>query len=540
MPFKDRWQIVGTLTTLTPLHIGNGESTQRKTLIVESSTGDSKEKVQIAAVATDGQGQAYIPGTTLKGDLRAWLKRHHSASATVKEVFGSEDAGADDAVGGKAEFWDARVVACPDPAPPVPYWHPQRLTGVAAAVAIDRRTHTASPNKLLHQEFVPPGVAFEVTITGQDMQPDELHLLLYALEQFNSTHAPVSLGANTGDGQGRLTWTLIDIACLSKADVIAWLQRQDAPVGYAGYHSLAAAEREALVAQASRAFAPAIQPAITLHLALHCAGPFLINDPSQTIKDKDAAPDTHTPDHIPLRDAQGRVLLPARSIRGVMRSQAEKIVRTLNVEAACRSTDPADACNPIYEAQHSTTYLCLTCQMFGATGWRAPVAFSDFVLLSDSPETPFQQEFVAIDRFTGGGADRLKFNAQAVYQPVLSGILRLDLQRLDPWALGLLALSLRDAMEGDLTFGFGASKGYGAGRITVTGICATGLDGCAPLWELFESYEATQIDCNSLDTTTRPPLELELVVMECVRLFQHKVQTFTRRTPPGGDEDAVS
>src|SRR5712691_139589 len=101
MPFKDRWQIVGTLTTRTPCHIGNGESTKRDALVVEGAAGAPKEQVQIAAVATDCQGQAYIPGTALKGNLRAWLKRHNIDPATVEVVFGSEDAGADDAVGGK-------------------------------------------------------------------------------------------------------------------------------------------------------------------------------------------------------------------------------------------------------------------------------------------------------------------------------------------------------------------------------------------------------------------------------------------------------
>jgi hypothetical protein len=147
---------------------------------------------------------------------------------------------------------------------------------------------------------------------------------------------------------------------------------------------------------------------------------------------------------------------------------------------------------------------------------------------------------LAIDRFTGGGADGLKFNAQAVYQPVLSGTLRLDVRRLDLWALGLLALTLRDALEGDLTFGFGASKGYGAGHIRVTGIQAMGLDHYPPLWKLFESNEATHIDLHAPGTITSPPEELQLVIMECVSLFQHTVKTFTRQSQPAGDGHAVS
>ncbi len=35
------------------------------------------------------------------------------------------------------------------------------------------------------------------------------------------------------------------------------------------------------------------------------------------------------------------------------------------------------------------------------------------------------------------------------------------MQRVKPWGVGLLALLVRDLMEGDVTFGYGASKGYG-------------------------------------------------------------------------------
>jgi CRISPR/Cas system CSM-associated protein Csm3 (group 7 of RAMP superfamily) len=530
MAFKNRWRIRGTLITKTPLHVGNGEITTRNELVAE-----------ISAVATDYQGRAYIPGTTLKGTLRAWLVMNIVSSSTLNTVFGSADPSATDAVGGKAEFWDAFALGTPDPPPRVPYWDASRLTGVATSVAIDRRTRTASPNKLFHEEFVPAGISFEVTLTGQDLEPEELDLVLFALEGFNDATKPVAIGADTGAGQGRFTWKLNDIAQLTKADVATWLQQQPPAVGYDSFLSLEEADCEALVTRALSTFQRSRHPAITLTLDILFEGPFLVNDPSQAKKDKsNSSIDNSLPDHAPLRNHQGRIVLPARSIRGAFRSQAEKILRTLNAEAACHAVDPEDACAPVYAAEQQATRLCLACQVFGAPGWRARVEFSDFLPVEGEVENCRRQEFLAIDRFTGGGAEGLKFNAAAVYRPTLTGTMsiRLGEQGVEPWALGLLALTLRDLIEGDIPLGFGAAKGYGACKAMITGIQLTGLEAVPALQAILTDSEATQIDFNRLDTTTRPPLEVELVVMELVKAFQKKVEAFQRPVLHTGGENA--
>lgn len=81
------------------------------------------------------------------------------------------------------------------------------------------------------------------------------------------------------------------------------------------------------------------------------------------------------------------------------------------------------------------------------------------------------QEFVAIDRFTGGAKDQAKFNALALYRPVLEGCLRVHTPALSQNGWALLALTLRDLKEGDITFGFGAAKGYGTCTWQTTGTC---------------------------------------------------------------------
>ena len=66
----------------------------------------------------------------------------------------------------------------------------------------------------------------------------------------------------------------------------------------------------------------------------------------------------------------------------------------------------------------------------------------------------------------------MKFDSKSVYKPKLTGSISLDLGALEaggagPWALGLIALALRDLVEGDICLGFGAAKGYGALKASV-------------------------------------------------------------------------
>jgi CRISPR-associated protein (TIGR03986 family) len=87
-----------------------------------------------------------------------------------------------------------------------------------------------------------------------------------------------------------------------------------------------------------------------------------------------------------------------------------------------------------------------------------------------------RQDFVAIDRFTGGAADGAKFDACYADRPTLKSRLTLDLIGLEPPDIALLALGLRDVCEGKVTFGFGASKGYGEASGTIRTFKYSGID----------------------------------------------------------------
>ncbi len=536
MPFVNRWRIEGTLTTDAPLHTGSGETTTRETI---HEKWDPDRLAEIAAVAVDHEGRAYLPGAALKGCLRSWLRVHIAGAAgpggaahkVVEQLLGSEDTRQQGFVGGKAEFGDAFALEALADAETrfketVPYWKAARLTGVKASVAIDRRRKTAMDKKLFYHEFVPKGVAFKAAVTGQDLDDGEVSLLLAAMEGFNGPDDRACVGAETGDGYGRLTWKLDNILRLETgAAVVAWT-RGPTGAGYAaGLRPLPDTDRDALKSRALQRYRAAPEPKLTVNLRITFPGQFLVNDPEQCKTDKERDRDSPKPDHAFLKDEKGLAFLPGPSLRGALRSQAERILRTLtsgDLRAACASTDSGHCCRAISSAEE-TGRLCLACRLFGAPGWGAPVEIGDF---RGTAQGEVKQELVAIDRFTGGVSGSAKFDALTAYQPVLDGTIAVDLFRTQPWGLGLLALTLRDLMEGDIVLGFGGNKGYGACRASITGLSLVGGERVSKeLQQFFRDKAFNPDDINRIDVNIIPEQNVREALKGVIEAFQREVAT---------------
>jgi len=477
MAFLNRYRITGTLTTESPLHVGNGDTTVRGDgRRPEYPWNDKDDKAaEILSISTDVNEAAYIPGSTLKGAIRSWLEAALPAERrpALEPLFGhlTRKKAAFEGEGGKLEFSDARFHTAPDDLQPGRSWDSKRKTCVAASVAIDRDTRTADGSKLFHYEFVPPGVVFQFNVAAQDLGEEDLMLLLFGLEGFNSGPKRNSLGSACGDGWGLVTWQLKGASVLHRADLPKWIEAAAAGNEEEAFNQLTADRLEHLRGSAAkqRTSLPEDPASFTLRLRMEFDSNFLVNDPSRTFKTAEAKKSaeeagSRIPDHAPLTKSDGEIVLPASSLRGALRAQAERIFRTLGGRV--------DEIRKAPENRDEVRNLPPIAKLFGCTGWRAPLEVSDFEPVSGGLGEPFTQQFVAIDRFTGGGADEKKFDAQSSYRPTLSGELRLDLQRLlwaeaGPWTIALLALTIRDLIEGDVGLGFGAAKGYGAARSSI-------------------------------------------------------------------------
>lgn len=476
-PFRQRWSITGRLMTMSPLHIGSGDTTTHEAL------NDGAGPVEIADCIRDHRGLPLIPATSLKGVLRAWLEGH-GEQERIKRLFG-EDANKDDSgEGGEAEFHDAPLGIARNGETPLPHWQEERQTWVEILNSIDRERAAAAEHHLVHRAVVPAGVGFSLCITGMSSDPEgDLALLLAALEGFNAMSAPITLGADGQSGKGLLRWAPTGIYRMDAAAALRWALDDARPMAALALPPLPPEERARLQKIAGDIHRDRVSACggnqWLIGLELHFDGPFLVNDPP-TEREKAVPQENRPPDARPRTDEQGRVILPAKSFRGVLRSQAERILRTLldldeeqwrepEIEnwvrrrIACRPEIAAMACKPLKSGESPEEGLCLACQLFGAPGWRTPLRIADFRLI-DRPGgyQTVTQEMLAVDRFTGGGKDHAKYNALSIVFPVLTGAIEVDKDRLPDWGLGLLALALRDLKEGDLAFGWGAAgKGYG-------------------------------------------------------------------------------
>lgn len=208
-------------------------------------------------------------------------------------------------------------------------------------------------------------------------------------------------------------------------------------------------------------------------------------------------------DHVPLTIAWDRwdlPVLPGSALKGVIRARAEKILRTIwslkarqknpgnrqkqaeYFKAFCPACDPLQrlpdkplaACDALLtEAGFSgldiaeEEDLCLACRLFGSTrrGGRLFVSDACFNQIDPRPEAVLKLfDFLAVDRFTGGGTGKLKYDAVVLCRPQFKLYLYIENPR--PWELGLLALILRDfACEG-IRVGYGGGKGFGLARLT--------------------------------------------------------------------------
>jgi CRISPR-associated RAMP protein (TIGR02581 family) len=190
-----------------------------------------------------------------------------------------------------------------------------------------------------------------------------------------------------------------------------------------------------------------------------------------------------------LRGADDRPFIPGSSLRGVIRSQVERIVRTLeeksgNGHGACDPTTNQSWCitanqidgwkkelrNPASEYSNGDKELadriwnqsCRVCRAFGSAWLAARVRIADLHLLGEG--------MVQIERRDGVAIDRDKETVQHKYDfetiPRATAFnLQITAENLEPAERGLLWLGLRELIEGHILLG--GFKGRGLGRATL-------------------------------------------------------------------------
>ncbi|CRI67873.1 hypothetical protein THIOKS1890006 [Thiocapsa sp. KS1] len=425
-----RVRIMGQLECRSPMHVGDGTDQPFK-----ERHGCDHMPSDYRAVCVAADGKPYIPATTLRGHLRDLCPAN-----LTDRLFGRLSEGVGQA--GQVRLFDAVCIKSPS-GQGQPLWDSQRCTSIQHGIAIKPITGTAGDHLLFSHELVPVGTCFSLRVEADGLDQDALAVLLGLLASFDG-RSDATIGRGATRMQGRLRWSPEQLDHLSADRLAAWLADPDLSLEKAYTRIQPQPVPVSVAARAAR----------ELKVHLRSPGHLLINEPglvSQTgpqanpTQDDDQA---HEPDLEFSRTPDGKAKIPASSLRGLLRGRARRILVSI---AAGR--DPGLA---------GTIGDELVGRLFGTTGQRGRVWASDAI--ADSASAQVEQTFVAIDRFTGGGERHKLYQARAARGATLSADLRLDERSggLEDWEKALLLLVARDALEGDLSVGWGKSRGYGA------------------------------------------------------------------------------
>lgn len=461
---SSRILVKGTLVAVCPVHVG----------------GVSHDPEIDLALAIDGQGRFYIPGTSLAGALRAWMTAAGDQT-TVNSLWGTLQ---DDGQPNHASF------ILVEDAP---------ITGVDAevrdGVGIDRVLGAAAERMKYDQAILPKEtqIPLEMTVELQGSDTDVYEALLKdLLEALQNKH--LRLGASKTRGIGRVELRHLSICqqTLNTADGMLDALRQQG--------------KGIAIGDLSTSDSLKPRPRLTLTINWKPIGSLMVKAESDGI----------VVDHLPLVSAVDEnnlaFVLPGSSIKGALRTQAERIVRTVKQRETPDSNDLSRRFMEQLEQDSLITALfgraakverngkvrqvghigalavddCYAQCNIDSQVWNritgAKTSEDLYEELKVVPLPDTQQGFhVAIDRWTGGAADGLLYSTLEPMGIEWETItLTLDFNQLENnkaeklVALTLLLLLLRDMMAGRIPLGYGTNRGMGA--IAINQIQLTGHD----------------------------------------------------------------
>ncbi len=179
----------------------------------------------------------------------------------------------------------------------------------------------------------------------------------------------------------------------------------------------------------------------------------------------------------------GEPYLPGSSLKGVLRSHAERLSHTFAPNA--RVCDPhrhdsergsgsdrvrfcGDQLRPTRRTQGTPPPLeshdlykssCPICRTFGSTMYRGRFSIGDAYLKTGERSVIERRDGVGIDRFSGGASRGVKFEMEVLTRGKF--LTRMRIENFEDWQLGLLALLTRDLEDRFISIGHSTTRGLG-------------------------------------------------------------------------------
>ena len=457
-PLSSRIIFTGTLETTAPLHVGGTEAGWDIDM----------------PLAVNGAGEYYIPGTSLAGVLRAWFRRAFGIEAT-EALFGPETETMHSDEGKSAEASRVHVEDAVIKSKNV-------VPEVRDGVGIDRFSGAAAERIKYTRQVLPEGTRMTFRLEAE-LPPDkaEEHKARLALMIDALANGRIAVGAAKTRGLGRLKLVdakVVEQELSSREGILAFLKNGDTgkPFKLSDFHT------DGIMVNDT---AP-----LTIRVKWRPVLPIMVKADAAGI----------VVDMLPLftgrNDGKLARVIPGSSIKGALRSMAERIMRTVLDKDLKK---PADSRSGFLKQLE----VSLVEELFGTLGKSADkgedkdatwlpgsgaLALADChcndhaikprdwrALLNAEQARDTERHGlrhatrVAIDRWTGGAAEHALYSLLEPHEGEWEElVLEIDPLRLPPKdprraaALALLMLTLRELAQERISLGFGTNRGLGA------------------------------------------------------------------------------
>lgn len=460
----ERVKIKATLCCVSDLHIGSGIDIE-----IPRKDRSGKENMETCAdICLDKDDNPYIPASTLRGyiakTLRGILKNAESdalpiMNSLLNSLLGTahqessdsaddntergEHAENSDTGMGKLRVYDARYKASnnsdnKNSDNDNESDRDESITRSITRTAIEPITGTSSDHQLFTCKVVNAGARFALAIELDNVSTAHIQLLADALAYLNGSETS-QLGKNKSLMSGRLSISDIEIEALSTREFKKWLLSDELMD-----------EKFKPLTEIETDKTSNLSEFRTLALSIFPDAPLLVND-VHLVEDE-----PETPNHVFTRRGK-KLCIPASTLKGLIRGHCRKILLTL--------LHHEDGPKQAY-SDHQAMADKMLLEIFGGEKAAGLLRVSDALSVDDA--LSHVQSFIAVDRFTGGVAKGALYSAEAAVANELPCTLYLHQRLLDnDWMTGLLWLVLRDAMESDLSIGWGKSRGFGAFKLGI-------------------------------------------------------------------------
>lgn len=416
------------LRTSSPMQIGDPWRSRGES---EHDFVDRASRTQVQVVK-DPDGNPWIPGPSVAGSMRAHFAADLPPTLAIEDLMGK--VGDSDLMhhGGNARS----AIASPVRILGTCVGHPAGDGSSGAVVArsqstaVDRRTGAARNRTLRQEEHLVPGTTITVYVSwsGLTAEADQ-----YIRDRLSCWQPQLGRAKSSGRGRTRLESLHVGTVDLATpAGKRLWLTES-------GPNLVESVAQEAIPVNETHADATVMRLDWDIRSDLFVGGEVTEEEGRQVHQ-------------VVMRD--GQPVIPGSTWKGVFRSRAEWILRSIGLQA-CLEAD----CG-----------ACLTCGIFGwasqdsgsgEIGSQAKVIFSDSIVEGAGSALRTRS---AIDRFTGGAADQLLFTSRVVNAGTVTMTIG-SKSPLDSEEEQLLWLVVKDLDDGLIGVGSGTKAGRGTLRL---------------------------------------------------------------------------